>query len=371
MKQCYRFPKAFNAWTDGCELLKPDTRTALTAGKKLPFSVRIPNAVGVALISSTKVWTHLSKDEDDYWTGEVDNVEPGELKLSARFNSSSKIYETLLIFQVEEPKKTETLTAQPEKSSNESQQQTRQMEEQEKIEREEEQQREEEKQEEIRREEDRLRQEHENEEIEKMRREDEKRRKQQKEKEEEKPRRREEEVLGRERQSGVETEDNTKDLSEGTDTEANQDETQANFPNDDEVVAGGEHSREVKGTKSVVNKRKTGHARKDANVEQQINKFKDETRQARNTEKHTSRKKEQEMQEQKEKEQAEMRRRKREEERQKVRMWDEQFETEKLREEMGEKEYRLQFYMERRPAVLALRPTTQKKTVKKNGKKAA
>jgi hypothetical protein len=121
MKQCYRFPKAFNAWTDGCELHKPDTRTALTAGSKLPFSVRIPNAVGVALISSTKVWTHLSKEDDDYWTGEVDNVEPGELKLSACFTSSSEIYNGLLIFQVDEPKKTEILTAQPEKSSNESQ----------------------------------------------------------------------------------------------------------------------------------------------------------------------------------------------------------------------------------------------------------
>jgi hypothetical protein len=120
MKQCNRFPKAFSAWADGCVLLKPDTRTALTAGRKLPFSVRIPKAVDVALISSTEVWTHLSKDEDDYWTGVVDNVEPGELQLSARFNSVSNSYKTVLVFEVEEPKKTEILTAQPDKSSNES-----------------------------------------------------------------------------------------------------------------------------------------------------------------------------------------------------------------------------------------------------------
>jgi hypothetical protein len=401
MKQCYRFPKAFNAWTDGCELHKPDTRTALTAGSKLPFSVRIPNAVGVALISSTKVWTHLSKEDDDYWTGEVDNVEPGELKLSACFTSSSEIYKGLLIFLVDEPKKTEILTAQPEKSSNESQtaradsteaskreaelrkrkleeekkqqQQKREMEEQENIKREEERrrkQREEEEQEEIRREEDRLRKQRENEEIEKMKWEDERRRKQQKD-EEEKQRRREEEKLERERQSGVETKENTEDLSEGTDTGANQDEMQATFRNDDEVVDGREHSRQVNGKKSPVIKRTKRRAKKDANDEQQTNEINENTRQARNTEKHRSRKKEQETQEQKEKEQAEMRRRKREEKRQKIRMWDEQFKTEKLREEMGEKEYRRQVYMERRTAVLVFMQTIETKTVQKNIKKIA
>jgi hypothetical protein len=136
-------------------------------------------------------------------------------------------------------------------------------------------------------------------------------------------------------------------------------------------VADGDNSSPVKGKNSSVNKRTTRHAKKDPIVEHPISKFKKGSGPPTKTNKSRPTKKEPGMQEQKEKEKAEMRRREHEEKRQKIRMWDEQFEAEKLREEMGEKEYRRLFYSERRKAVSVFMQTIETKTVKKNVKKTA
>jgi hypothetical protein len=311
MKHCSRFPKTCNAWTNGYELLKPDAGTILTSGKKLPFSVRILNAFGVALVSPTNDWKYLSKNDDDNWTGEVDNVEPGELKLSACLTTDSSSYEDLLIFQVEDMNQSEILSAQTDEQSREA--------------------------------------EH---------------------------RKTREEDLERERLSSgqFETQDMpAADSSEGNAAAGYKDETQANLRSDDDEDVDGENSsREHEGLKSLVNKRKTRRAKKRDNVKPHPNEFIEESEQVgRKAEKRRLKHKEEKMQERKRKERAEMGRRIREEDRQKIRMWDEQFEVDKLREQMGEKEYRRQFYMERRTIVFAFMQTVRTKKVQKNATKTA
>ena len=92
------FPKSFSDWKTGCELLKP-INGILPSNQSVAVSVKVPGAAKVAMIGSE--WTHLEKDDDGIWYGNVPTEQAGiELKLGAAFDESTNSYPTLLQFEV-------------------------------------------------------------------------------------------------------------------------------------------------------------------------------------------------------------------------------------------------------------------------------
>ncbi|XP_019628295.1 PREDICTED: uncharacterized protein LOC109472871 [Branchiostoma belcheri] len=69
------FPKSFSNWGPGCQLYEPQ-RKILPVGKETHFKVTIPDVGDVAVISPDDNWSHLTKQKDDTWDGDV--TIPGE-----------------------------------------------------------------------------------------------------------------------------------------------------------------------------------------------------------------------------------------------------------------------------------------------------
>jgi len=102
MSDCYQFPKTFNPWTDGCELLQPAVGSPLFTDQTIPFVVKVPEAHDVAVIHPTAGWTHLTKDNQQMWRGDVNTgSEAGQIiQLFAGFDAKSNSYSQLLEFKV-------------------------------------------------------------------------------------------------------------------------------------------------------------------------------------------------------------------------------------------------------------------------------
>lgn len=99
---CREFPKTYSSWTEGCELSEPDVGSPPYVDKTIPFAVKVPDADDVAVVHSTSGWTHLVKDEQQMWRGDVyTGIEAGkDIQLCARFSQESGCYSTLLGFKV-------------------------------------------------------------------------------------------------------------------------------------------------------------------------------------------------------------------------------------------------------------------------------
>ncbi len=97
-EECVPFPKTFNAWKKNCKILEP---TNIVPGNTtVPFAADIPNAHKVAVIGS-EGWTHLKKNEQGLWTGDVKAGDAGnELTLNAEMVEGSNSYTTMLLYQV-------------------------------------------------------------------------------------------------------------------------------------------------------------------------------------------------------------------------------------------------------------------------------
>lgn len=99
---CCQFPKAYNSWSDDCELAEPDFRNPLSVDKTISFAVKVPEAENVAVIHPTNGWTFLTKDKDQMWKGNVSTgSEAGKvIQLAARFGDGSGSHDILLDFKV-------------------------------------------------------------------------------------------------------------------------------------------------------------------------------------------------------------------------------------------------------------------------------
>ncbi|XP_019625101.1 PREDICTED: uncharacterized protein LOC109470577 [Branchiostoma belcheri] len=99
------FPESFSNWGPGYHVYEPQRR-ALPVGKETHFKVALPDAVDVATISPDGKWSHLTKQEDGTWEGDV--TIPGEdlmgkvIKLSAKINDGKDTYWTILQYVVGE-----------------------------------------------------------------------------------------------------------------------------------------------------------------------------------------------------------------------------------------------------------------------------
>ncbi|XP_078684262.1 uncharacterized protein LOC144917815 [Branchiostoma floridae x Branchiostoma belcheri] len=99
------FPESFSNWGPGYQVYEPQRR-ALPVGKETHFKVAIPDAVDVATISPDGKWSHLTKQEDGTWEGDVKI--PGEdfmgkvIQLSAKKNDGKNSYWTILQYVVGE-----------------------------------------------------------------------------------------------------------------------------------------------------------------------------------------------------------------------------------------------------------------------------
>jgi len=102
MSDCCQFPKTHSSWTDGCELIEPDVGNPLYTDKTIPFAVKIPEAQDVAVVHPTAGWTHLTKDDQKMWRGNVNTgSEAGkDIQLYASFSKESKSHSILLEFKV-------------------------------------------------------------------------------------------------------------------------------------------------------------------------------------------------------------------------------------------------------------------------------
>jgi hypothetical protein len=101
---CSPFPVIHKKWTKLCKLVKPDISRPIIADSKVLFSVKIPNAVKVAVYKPDEVsnqWTYLMTDCDGLWIGEVTAGKAGDkLSLFAGFGTTSVPLSGLLEFQV-------------------------------------------------------------------------------------------------------------------------------------------------------------------------------------------------------------------------------------------------------------------------------
>ena len=98
MSDCFQFPKKYSDWTEGCELSEPDLGAPLLVDQTVSFAVKIPKAQDVAVTHPTAGWTHLAKDKQQMWRGDVNTGSEAEqdISLCARFSADAESFSILL-----------------------------------------------------------------------------------------------------------------------------------------------------------------------------------------------------------------------------------------------------------------------------------
>ena len=95
---CAQFPKTYAGWKPGFELLEPMAST-LPAHSSVPFSANVPQATDLAVIKDDTKWTHLKKDSNGIWKGQVKTGYPGVLQLAGKLADGSS-YSFFMEYQV-------------------------------------------------------------------------------------------------------------------------------------------------------------------------------------------------------------------------------------------------------------------------------